>query len=180
MSGVEVFALVASIFQVISFASDTIKLCNAAYNGTAPDKRLAETAASMDSLSASIQKQCKEAPDPTSAAERELSALAAECGKTAGDIKERVNQFVTSQEKGHSIAAMINVVAKYQWRRPSLKKLEKELESQRRILETKLLARTWSVSFASMQSCLCRLAAGNVKLTGPPLVHKYKPTKSSR
>jgi hypothetical protein len=176
MSGLEVFALVASIFQVISFAGETIKLCNAAYNGAAPDRRLAEMAAAMDSVSAEIETQCKKAPDATSDAERELLALAAECGKTARAVKENANQFDKSQTK-ERLGASVLATLRYQFRRPAYKKLENQLENQRKTLETKLLARTWSVPLR-----LCSLAVDSRHrqrhTNWSLLVHEYKPTQS--
>ncbi len=148
MSGAEVFALVSGIFQVISFAGQTIELCTAIYNGASPDKRLSLTAAAMDSVAAEIQKQCQDAPDAESDAERELFALATECRKTASDLEEDVNRCIGSQAKG-KLGATFLASFKYQLRKPGLKKLEKELERQRKTLETKLLARTWSVLLQS-------------------------------
>lgn len=40
MSGIEVLSLVANIFQVINFASETIRLCNGIYNGQSTRRTL--------------------------------------------------------------------------------------------------------------------------------------------
>ncbi|KAI0506837.1 hypothetical protein F5B22DRAFT_659909 [Xylaria bambusicola] len=55
MSGLETLGIVGNIFQVISFARETITLCTAVYDGCSPDDSLGENAASLATLSAQLQ-----------------------------------------------------------------------------------------------------------------------------
>ncbi|KAK3905897.1 hypothetical protein C8A05DRAFT_30256 [Staphylotrichum tortipilum] len=143
MSGLEVFALVASIFQVISFAGQTIELCKTVYDGGLPDKRLGDKAAAMYDLSIKVLYQCQATPGAQSDPERELTAFATKCREMARELKESVDRFDRPQAKGKLLPSMVTTFG-YQLQKRSLKRLEKDLESHRQMLETKLLARVCS------------------------------------
>lgn len=141
MSGLETLSLVCSIFQVVSFARETITLCKAVYQGRSPDDCLHENAESLVALSAEIQ-QHYQGKRPLAAAERQLSFLASKCEAAARSLGEEVG-FLTGHKAKGSLAATLRVAVKTNWRKKRLETLEKTLHTYQKTLETHLFASVW-------------------------------------
>lgn len=141
MSGLETLGIVGNIFQVISFARETITLCKAVYQGRSPDGWLDENAASLAALSAQID-QHYQGKRPQADAERQLCLLATKCGTVARALREEVGFLKGHKAKG-SLATTLRLAVKTNWRKQRLEKLEKSLRAYQSTLETHLLASVW-------------------------------------
>ncbi|KAI8626180.1 hypothetical protein F5Y19DRAFT_229340 [Xylariaceae sp. FL1651] len=138
MSGLETLGIVSNVFQIISFARETIALCMAVYRGRSPDDSLGENAASLATLSAQLQ-QYYQGKRPQAAAERQLSLLATRCGIAARSLVEEVG-FLTGHKAKGSLAATLRLAVKTNWRKKRLETVEKSLHAYQKTLETHLLA----------------------------------------
>ena len=141
MSGVEVLSLVANVFQVINFASETIKLCNAIYCGKAPDENLGEYASTLQSLSSEVQKHYQ-AEGSLNTAERELGRIARKCAIAARALQEEVG-FATAHHARGDLVATLHVAFKTLWRRKRLARLEGSLRQYQGRMESHLIFRVW-------------------------------------
>ena len=147
MSGIETLSLVSNIFQVITFACQTVALCQAVYRGQSPDETLVDYASTLASLSADVHQQCQ-GIQPGSKSEKALSDIAGKCSVAARALEDEVQFLVSHQAKGHLLAAL-QVAAKTQWRKRRLGRLEKSLKDYKELFETHLLVRVWLVIHAS-------------------------------
>ena len=141
MSGIEILSLVANIFQVINFASETIRLCNAIYQGRAPDIQLEENAATLQSLSSEIQSHYQDSRK-NGALETELAHIARKCAVVARALDEEVG-FATKHHAQGDLAATLRVAFKTLWRRKRLERLKGSLRQYQDIMESHLLFRVW-------------------------------------
>lgn len=140
MSGIEALSLVANIFQVINFASETIRLCNGIYNGRAPGDNLGEYASTLRCLSSRAQSHYQAAnPD---AGERELERIAGKCAVAARALEEEV-AFATKHHAQGDLAATLRVAIKTLWRRKRLARLEESLRQYQGRMETHIIFRVW-------------------------------------
>lgn len=133
--------MVANIFQVINFASDTIRLCNAVYHGRAPDEQLEENAATLQSLSSEIQSHYQ-GTRAHGAAEKELERIARKCAIAARALDGEVG-FAAKHHAQGDLAATLRVAFKTLWRRNRLARLEGSLRQYQDIMESHLLFRVW-------------------------------------
>ncbi len=143
MSGIETLSLVSNVFQVITFACETVAFCNAVYHGRAPDENLDEYARNLASLSVNVQQQCQQI-QPNSRSERDLSDIAGKCTVASRALQDEVHFLASHHATGRLLAA-VQVAAKTQWRKRRLARLEKSLEDYKKLFETHLLVRLWSV-----------------------------------
>ncbi len=144
MSGLEALGLVSNVFQVITFACDTVALCHAVYNArSSPDENLKEYATTLASLSIAVRKQCQQT-QPKSQTERDLSDIAGKCTVAARALQDEVD-FLTGHHAAGRLLATLQVAARTQWRKRRLARLEKSLEDYKKLFETHLLVRIWSV-----------------------------------
>ena len=141
MSGVEILSLVANIFQVINFASDTIQLCNGIYNGRAPDEHWGENASTLRSLSSQVQSHYREVT-PSGPGEKELERIARKCAIAARALEEEV-EFATKHHAQGDLAATLRVAIKTLWRRKRLTRLEGSLRQYQSRMESHLIFRVW-------------------------------------
>jgi hypothetical protein len=142
MSGIETLSLVSNVFQVITFACETVALCHAVYHGrTSPDENLEEYATTLGSLSVDVQQKCQHI-QPRSQSERELSDIAEKCNIAARALQDEV-QFLTSHHATGRLIATLQVAAKTQWRKRRLARLERSLEDYKKLFDTHLLVRIW-------------------------------------
>lgn len=141
MSGIEALSLVANIFQVINFASETIRLCNGIYNGRAPGDNLGEYASTLQSLSSQVQSHYRTA-SPVDASERELERIARKCAVAARALEEEVG-FATKHHAQGDLAATLRVAIKPLWRRKRLARLEESLRQYQGRMEMHLIFRVW-------------------------------------
>ena len=141
MSGLEAFGLACNIIQIISFAHETVSLCQTIYNGRSPSTHLKETAQSLADLSAQIHSDCQ-AIQPLNADERSLVDIANKCNIAARALEEETSFILQHQKKGNLVATF-RVTVKTVWRRRRLDRQDKQLQSYRSTMETHLLARIW-------------------------------------
>ena len=141
MSGIEALGVVGNIFQIISFAHETVRLCKSVYQGRSLDDGLGEIAASMAKLSKQVQ-QNYQRKQPQAAAERQLCTLATNCSIAARALEEEVG-FLTGHKAKGSLGATLRLAVKTNWRKNRLEKLEKSLHAHQKTLETHLLAKVW-------------------------------------
>lgn len=137
MSGLEALGIVSSIFQVISFACETLALCKAVYRGRSPDGWLGNCANSLTTLSEDIQKYCR-GKQVRGSTEHDLTLLAAQCGIAARALREEA-AFLTSHHAKGSLRGTLQLAVKVNWRKKRLERFEGCLGSYQKTIETDLL-----------------------------------------
>lgn len=141
MSGLEALGIVSNIFQVISFACETLALCKAVYRGRSPDGWLGNCANSLTTLSEDIQKHCQ-GKQVRGSTEHDLTLLAAQCGIAARALREEA-AFLTSHHAKGSLRVTLQLAVKVNWRKKRLERLEGCLGSYQKTIETHLLGSIW-------------------------------------
>ncbi|KAK3936351.1 hypothetical protein QBC46DRAFT_31764 [Diplogelasinospora grovesii] len=121
MSGIEAFSLVCGIFQVISFAHETITLCKAIYQGASPDEHLQKKAVSLADVSANVQAR-QQGMTLQTADERSLADIARKCNIAARALQDEA-RFISNHQKSGSLVATMHVAAKTSWRKRRLERL---------------------------------------------------------
>jgi hypothetical protein len=143
MAGLETLATVCSIFQVISFSLDTIRLCKKVYrSGSSIDPELAENAAFLGHLSSQIHELDTTKASVRSRDDQQLYDVLKKCQAASRDLQEEVS-FITGHAKNGSLASTLKIAAKTKWRKRRLDALERKMDDIQKLLEAGLLVRIW-------------------------------------
>lgn len=146
MAGLETLAAVSSIFQVIAFSWETISLCKKIYlTGSGVDPELAENAAVLDQISSQIQGMDTLNAGVRSRDDEQLHDVLKKCQAASRDLQEEV-AFITGHAKKGSLASILKIAAKTNWRKRRLETLERKMADIQKLMEASLLARVWQVS----------------------------------
>ncbi|KAF7561149.1 hypothetical protein G7046_g2983 [Stylonectria norvegica] len=149
MSGLEALGLACNIFQVISFAHETISICKRVYQDGSPCPDLTINATHLDSMAAQVQ-----ALGPTGKLakdEQQLLDVAKACQRIAADLNDEITIIVGQSNKGN-VAATLKTAVKMKWRRRRLEAMEKKLADAQRLMETSLNIRICNkVDMASIE-----------------------------
>lgn len=148
MSGLEplvALSLACNILQIVNVGRQTVGLIKTIYQGGTLNDRLDENAASLGSLSDEVKK-CQHSGNPWKCPmhEQKLVEAAERCSTAAIELREEIRFLVENARKG-SLASAIKVVAKTNWRKRRLDRLQKNLEGAEKLLQMNLLERTWYV-----------------------------------
>lgn len=145
MSGLEplvALGLTCNILQIVDVGRQTVGLIRKVYQGGIPDDTLNENAASLGSLSDEVKKCQHPARCPMH--EKKIVEAAERCSTAAMELREEIRFLVENARKG-SLASAIKVVAKTNWRKRRLDRLQRNLEDTEKLLQMNLLERTWYV-----------------------------------
>jgi len=146
MSGLETLAAVCNIFQVIAFSQKTISLCKRIYRtGSSVEPDLAENAAFLDQISSQIQSMDAFKAGVRSKDDEKLYDVMKKCQAASRDLQEEV-AFITGHAKKGSLASVLKIVAKTNWRKRRLETLERKMGDIQKLMEASLLTRIWQVS----------------------------------
>ncbi|KAI0534097.1 hypothetical protein GGR58DRAFT_484149 [Xylaria digitata] len=168
MSGLETLGIVCNIFQVISFAHETVTLCKKVYRtGTGVDQEVSENAVFLEKLSSQVVGLDLDAPGVRSADEQQLLDTLKKCRDVSRDLREEIN-FITEHAKKGSLASTLKIAAKTNWRKRRLEKLERKLNDAQRLMETSLLVRI--SNRLEIESLNLDVLAGDLK----SFVRRYK------
>lgn len=149
MSGLEGLSLACNIFDVISFAGQTISACKDIYNGelTQPSI-LQEKADTMHTVATHIHEACG-AMNTTE--EKKLAETAIKCQKVAQQLEEKVRAILKHQKKG-SVGKALLVRAEYVWEKAKVDALEHSLHEYKVLMETQRLSSIWQVDHAPVSA----------------------------
>ncbi|KAF3761730.1 hypothetical protein M406DRAFT_74669, partial [Cryphonectria parasitica EP155] len=168
MSGMEplvALGLVCNILQLIEVGRDTIDLAKTVYQGKSPDKALDGKAAALESISQEV-KTCMR-PAKCSKLEEQLLGAVDKCFSAARDLREEI-RFLVGNAKQGTLASTLKVVAKTNWRRRRLERLQTTLDGTEKLMQTGLLAQIWSSTHAA------ELNLSNVKRDLRSFVEEYQ------
>lgn len=140
MSGVEVFGLVTGVITVITFASQTTKICKALYDGQSVDEDLQTKARALQAAAETLHKHCS-SWSPQSADESKLADIAQGCQKVAVDMVKEINALKPAKQR--NALRSFRTAAKSVWKQPKLQKMEKLLDTYKEMLQTGILVRLW-------------------------------------
>ena len=139
-------ALVAAVLQLVQFSIKTAKACQEIYaQGSLGDLTdIDDTATRLGDLSGSLQRSIRESevknPRPTlSKAEIDLIDLGQKCRICANKLHHELIKL-RARPRGSRREAL-QKFARSIWKQSSITKLQEQLESHRRILESALLFR---------------------------------------
>ncbi|KAF2968298.1 hypothetical protein GQX73_g5272 [Xylaria multiplex] len=162
MSGLEALGIVCNIFQVISFAHETVSLCKKVYRtGTGVDQELSENAVFLEKLSSQVGGLDLDALAVRSADEQQLLDTLKKCRDVSRDLQEEIN-FIAEHAKKGSLASTLKIAAKTNWRKRRLEKLERKLNDAQKLMETSLLVRV--CNRFDIESLNLDVLAGDLKL----------------
>ncbi|KAI0141579.1 hypothetical protein GGR57DRAFT_404480 [Xylariaceae sp. FL1272] len=140
MSGLEPLAalsLACNIFQVISFAKETIDIAKKIYQTGTVRVEIEESSKTLIELLAETKLPGQ--TQSTTRQERQLVEQFKKCENISRSIQDEVI-FLTTQANQGSLAATVKTVAKVKWRKNRLSRLEQQLVEAERMLHSGLLA----------------------------------------
>ncbi|KAF5005655.1 hypothetical protein FDECE_7911 [Fusarium decemcellulare] len=175
MSGFEALGMACSVFQTISFAHETIRLCRDIYRGQkTPDSTLEENATAMIQASDQVKASFHATTTPE---EQCLMNVAEKCTKAATKLSNEVQKITKLQQKGHLFAAVHSGVRSL-WKRSEMKDLDDSLRRYTEIMQTLLINRVCTQAKASklkqrqeflnldqkLQTFILQIDAGHTKI----------------
>ena len=144
MSGLEplaAFGLACSVFQTISFTREVYQACNKIFHGEQPDPNLPNNVHQLLKFFDSISAATKSAPNPLTENDRAILDIATECKTTALEMKAQADALSGGQGSGWR---SLNLALKYHLKLKSkIAGLEKRLNDQQSLLESRLLGNIW-------------------------------------
>ena len=143
MSGLEslaVFGIACNVMQTITFARDAITTFNQIRDGGSVDaqlhKAMSETRNISTELSTSIQDGSHE--------DAELIKVAKECAAAAQKLINELEKLVLGVQKGpRKTVQAFGLSLKQLWKKNDIEKLEKELNRIHKIMDARIMIRTW-------------------------------------
>ena len=137
--------LAASVIQLVTFGISAAQTCKTIYEqGVLDDNSQVEYVANhLGSLTASIQQPLQK---PTSRSlglskeEKELVDLSQKCQSCALKLQHELQKLQVPKSRA-SIVLAASKTARALWKKNSIEKIQRELESYRSTLETSLLSR---------------------------------------
>lgn len=105
MSGLEALSLACNIFQIISFARDTVNFCRDVYNGQkTPDAHLEAQATAMIQAAQQIEASCNSGTLTTS--QQTLADISRDCVATARKLESMVQSITKTHKKGKFVSTL--------------------------------------------------------------------------
>ncbi|KAF4455103.1 hypothetical protein FALBO_15712 [Fusarium albosuccineum] len=136
MSGFEALGMTCSVFQTISFAHETVRLCRDIYRGQkTPDSTLEENATAMIQAADQVKASCYVTTTPE---EQCLMDVAEKCTKAATKLSDEVQKITKLNKKGHLFAAVHSGVRSL-WKRSEMKDLDDSLRRYTETMQTLLI-----------------------------------------
>ncbi|VUC22897.1 unnamed protein product [Clonostachys rosea] len=155
MSGFEVLGLACNIFQTLSFAHETAKICIDLYRGQkSPDADIQEMARSMAETAKKVTDMCrnnkaldKDIAKITSGCQncvldKEIAHIAKTCTDIASQLESEVGK-ITSLETSGNLLLTLKARSKSLWKKTKLEDLNKSLGSCRAQMQTLLITQIW-------------------------------------
>ncbi|KAI9172678.1 hypothetical protein HJFPF1_02188 [Paramyrothecium foliicola] len=138
MSGLEALGLACNIFQVLSFAGETVSLCKAIYNGEAtPDGKLQEKSQLMIEAANITAESARVGPSPNN---QQLLDIAAKCRRAAEELQSEVFVVTQNRQKSQgSVVKTVRVWTKLAWNRKKLQRLDNSLQDYSKLMEATIL-----------------------------------------
>jgi len=129
-----------NVMQTITFARDAIITFNQIRDGGSVDaqlhKAMSETRNMSTELSISIQGSSHE--------DAELIKVAKECAAAAQKLVNELEKLVVGVQKGpQKIIKAFGISIKQLWKKNDIEKLEKELNRIHKIMDARIMIRTW-------------------------------------
>jgi hypothetical protein len=129
-------SLACNVFQVVSFAHESISLVKQIVKNGTPDTALAESAGRLITLTLDLQNSLNDAnghPRPWSKDELELYNAAQKCQSAANELHQLMEKVSSSRLK------VLGVFLKSLRYKSSVERLEKELMQAESIMDTQVL-----------------------------------------
>lgn len=128
MSGLEALGLACNIFQVISFARDTVQVCQDIYDGQKhPDSHLQDVSKAMREAADKVEKSSQ---SPSTPEEQSLADIAKKCIPDVKRLDEYVAKINTRSNKGRFIGPLKARVSSH-WGKRTIGDLERNLKGYR-------------------------------------------------
>ncbi|EKJ71649.1 hypothetical protein FPSE_08095 [Fusarium pseudograminearum CS3096] len=140
MSGFEALGMACAVFQTISFAQETTRLCVDIYRGLKmPDSIFQANASSMIEAAVRVKASCKAATTPE---EKCLIDVAKECTSAAAELSDEVRKITELHKKGKGniISAARGGVTSF-WKKNKMNSLDNSLRRHAETMQTLLITR---------------------------------------
>ncbi|KAM0401918.1 hypothetical protein ACHAQC_002616 [Fusarium culmorum] len=142
MSGFEALGMACAVFQTISFAQETTRLCVDIYRGLkTPDSIFQVNASSMIEAAVRVKASCKAATTPE---EKCLIDVAKKCTSAAAELSDEVRKITELHKKGKGniISAARGGVTSF-WKKNKMNSLDNGLRRHTETMQTLLITRVW-------------------------------------
>jgi hypothetical protein len=139
MDPVSALGLACNVMQIISFCHETITLCKRLHRDGSSDPNLDHVTSHLSRLSNNLRDSIDAAKQgvPLKQQEKELQSIANECYKASTALQLELAKVANVSVGSHRSA--IKATLKTVWRKSNLEKLEKTMNTNQRLLESKLL-----------------------------------------
>lgn len=140
MDPLSAFSLACNVIAVIDFGIEVVSLCNTAHKQRHPLLGLAETGRQFETIVSSLQDRLQAglAVGPRSKDDEELLSLAERCHHSADQLLEERSKYEIRDGPGRWRQA-VGASIKALWASKTVKKLNEDLQSSRRALDTGIL-----------------------------------------
>ncbi|CAI6342254.1 unnamed protein product [Periconia digitata] len=139
-TGIEIFGIACNAMQTIQFAFNTVSLCKTIHEGGSVSPEIKVCGTELTQATQSLQKSLSQAQQRKfHGDDKEIERVALSVLETTTDLRKELAKY--EKIPGGSRSSSMTKTVKFMFRKSKLEKLNEQLQSQRNIMETRVLFR---------------------------------------